>query len=364
MKSDEKKEIVIIGFPYTNRTDTGRGIDRYLATLYETFLNHGINLTLIDEGVVRPKLIEVIINSMKVLIKLRKTKADVYHAVDPLGTLIAILALKKNIITTIHDTIPLDGEVSMFGWPWFIAMKLSMIISLIVSAEIIVPFNSTKEKLVKKFGVPERLIRVVNYALNLKVGDSEISNNYLHSEDKIINLLFIGGGSPIDRGLEIVLDTLDDIKEVLPNIHLTIVSKFKTFDSHGERIVSYVKSGKVKLLDYIPESEIQIFISQFYAFIYPSSLGFSYLVMQAMSAGVPVITSNVRDMKDYLGTSGILCDQADVGCYTRALIELLDEEKRRIVVLNQFKRLKDFSTENFFNEMNRVYTNSTDIDRK
>lgn len=49
------KKVVVIGFPYTNKTDTARGIDRYLAILYKIFAEHHMELKIIEDGVVKPK---------------------------------------------------------------------------------------------------------------------------------------------------------------------------------------------------------------------------------------------------------------------------------------------------------------------
>jgi len=165
----------------------------------------------------------------------------------------------------------------------------------------------------------------------------------------------MGGGSPIDRGLEIVLNIFDRFSARAPNVSLTIVSTTDNFQKLNYRVISYIKTGKAEILEFIPESEIQEFIRKFFAFLYPSSLGFSYLVMQAMSAGIPVIVSNTRDMKDYLEGAGILCEPYDIECYTRALTELLCEDAREKVIHNQYTRLRGFSTDVFFDGIRNVY---------
>lgn len=360
-------DIIIIGFPYTNRKDTGRGIDRYLAVLLEACTDHGIRPVLIEQGLVRPRLFNFLKNMELAFIKILKTKGRLYHAIDPLGSIMAFLCMKKNIVTTIHDTIPLDGKVSMFSWPWFISMKLVMRISLIISDVLVVPFASTKETLVNRFDVPEARVRIVRYGIDLNIKEPKKDSWQSVSEDKALRLLFMGGGSPIDRGLEMVLNIFDRFSERVPNVSLTIVSKAGTFQKLNERVISYVKNGRAEILEFIPENEIQGFISKFFAFLYPSSLGFSYLVMQAMSAGVPVIASNTRDMRDYLENAGILCDQYDLECYTKALIELLRGDVREKVIRNQYSRLMEFSTDVFFDGIRNVYmdliSNSTNARR-
>ena len=43
------KKVVLIVLPYTNKDNTGRGIDRYLPIVHKSFAKHGLNLSTCSE---------------------------------------------------------------------------------------------------------------------------------------------------------------------------------------------------------------------------------------------------------------------------------------------------------------------------
>lgn len=352
------KKVVLIGFPYTNKDDTGRGIDRYLAIVHKSFVEHGINLKIIENGLVRPKLVQFLKSFLKVLIALWKSEGDLYHAVDPLGSVVAALAQKRNIVTTIHDTIPIDGKVKMFNPFVFLLMKLSMLVSLNISKEIIVPFSSTKDTLIKNFNVPDKKITVIHYALDLNLKPSVKLNNSQKVNYNNIKIVFMGGGSPNDRGLEIVLRSYILLVKDFSSASLTIVARKENISDENWKLLNYAKFGHITTLDFIPEPKLLSFLKEFSVFVYPSRLGFSFLVMQAIAAGLPVVTSSTRDMKDFLGDTAIMCDNDEIGCYLEALVKLTDRDFRTNIIKKQYERLQLFTLNHFYSEMCEFYSRS------
>lgn len=349
------KKVVLIGFPYTNKNDTGRGIDRYLATIHKSFAEQGTYLRIIKDGVVKLKPTQFLKSFFKVFIALRKSDGKLFHAVDPLGTIIAALAMKKNIVTTIHDTIPLDGKVQMFNPLIFRMIKWSMQISIKISKKIIVPFESTKYKLVNKFHVPADKITIIHYALDLNLEQLEEVNIGQYRSDSNPKILFIGGGSPNDRGLDTVLKSYLEFIRDFPNASLTIVARRSTISDENQKLLDDAKSINIKFLEFVPDPQLLSFLSKFSVFLYPSELGFSFLVMQAMASGVPVVTLNSRDMKDFLEGAGILCNYNDIDCYVQALTKLLDKDFRKEIIKMQYERLRAFTLKSFYDQMSEFY---------
>jgi glycosyltransferase involved in cell wall biosynthesis len=70
-------------------------------------------------------------------------------------------------------------------------------------------------------------------------------------------------------------------------------------------------------------------------FLYPSRTTetwaeqFGYAAAEAMSAGVPVVTTQCGALPDVVNDAGIICPEDDAGALTDALIELLSDDERR-----------------------------------
>lgn len=79
----------------------------------------------------------------------------------------------------------------------------------------------------------------------------------------------------------------------------------------GNATVNRLRSGieGVRILGYVPESDLPAITAGATAFTYPSFYeGFGFPIAQAMAAGVPVITSNVSSMPEVAGDAGMLID--------------------------------------------------------
>jgi glycosyltransferase involved in cell wall biosynthesis len=88
---------------------------------------------------------------------------------------------------------------------------------------------------------------------------------------------------------------------------------------------------KVFLTDYVPAEDLPIIYNLARAFVYPSFYeGFGFPPLEAMACGIPVITTAVSAMLDYVGDAGILVPPNDEIALTSALQELLSDTSLRL----------------------------------
>ncbi|PZO19644.1 MAG: mannosyltransferase [Leptolyngbya foveolarum] len=72
-------------------------------------------------------------------------------------------------------------------------------------------------------------------------------------------------------------------------------------------------SKKVKLIDYLPDSQINEVVNQAIALVFPSLWeGFGLPVLEAMACGTPVITSNISALSEVAGDAAILVNPYSV----------------------------------------------------
>lgn len=108
---------------------------------------------------------------------------------------------------------------------------------------------------------------------------------------------------------------------------------------------------------YVPDEDLPALLSGADLFVYPSFYeGFGLPVLEAMSCGVPVITSNTSSLPEVTGDAAILVDPDDVdqlaGAMEKVLSDVsLKEELRR----KGLERAKQFSWEKTAKETLRVY---------
>jgi alpha-1,3-rhamnosyl/mannosyltransferase len=89
----------------------------------------------------------------------------------------------------------------------------------------------------------------------------------------------------------------------------------------------------VRYLGYVPEAAMPGLTAGATAFVYPSLYeGFGFPVVQAMAAGVPVITSNGSALAEVAGGAGLLVDPRSQSELHHAMSRLLTSDGLRLAL--------------------------------
>ena len=83
-------------------------------------------------------------------------------------------------------------------------------------------------------------------------------------------------------------------------------------------------------LGYVPEADLPGLVAGATVFVYPSLYeGFGFPVVQAMAAGVPVVTSNTSCLPEITGDAAVLVDPRSASEIASGLDRLLGSESTR-----------------------------------
>lgn len=133
---------------------------------------------------------------------------------------------------------------------------------------------------------------------------------------------------------------------------------------NDERFLSYEQEGtqtklrrRVQHLSYLPRERVIALLRGAKALVYPSIYeGFGLPVLEAMTVGTPVITSNVSALPELVGDAALTVDPYDVGAL-RAAIERVDGDGELRAELSALghARAKLFSSEIYGQRLTGVY---------
>ena len=124
-----------------------------------------------------------------------------------------------------------------------------------------------------------------------------------------------------------------------------------------ERIRQAEAAGWLRYLKFLPQGDLPYLYAGTRLFVYPSIYeGFGLPIAEAMSSGVPVITSKVSSMPEVAGGAARLIDPLDVDELHQAILESLqDDDWRHQAITAGLERARAFSWDTCVDRTVEVY---------
>jgi len=170
-------------------------------------------------------------------------------------------------------------------------------------------------------------------------------------------LLFVGRLSP-EKGVHILLEAFSLVAQRCPQVHLDVVGP--QWEARSEFVVTLSDDEKVKglarfydgqgyfahlqqrvtpeiadrmtFVGFVPAAEVSSFYQRTDVFVFPSVWDepFGMPVVEAMAAGVPVVTTRSGGIVELIedGTTGLLVQPDDAPALAEALLSLLENDQR------------------------------------
>ncbi|NTW59097.1 MAG: glycosyltransferase family 4 protein [Nitrospirae bacterium] len=347
-------EVCMVCYPYSPSKDRGRGLDRYIFELLQNLpgTRSGMKLHTLHQGLASG-VMAAGAKLLRLIADLLVAKADVYHAMTPIGGATAALLGKAPLVVSIHDMLPFNVKGYDYSWKlWY--MRVCTIISTRKSDAIIVPYEVTKTELISRFNVKESKIHVVNYGV-------DHSNYHPVAGDRKVpgRVLYIGEVSR-SKGVDALIRAFTIVKKRINGVELLIGGKRSKDTPWLEVLCREMGPGNIAFLGYIPEDKLRDYYSSATVMVFPSRSGFGLSTLEAMACGTPVVVGSVFDAPEFVGDGGILVHPDDIkGMATNILRVLTEPEYREMLSKKAIDRAKAFSWERTAQETADVYTEVT-----
>lgn len=205
--------------------------------------------------------------------------------------------------------------------------------SLERATRIITISESTRDGLVEHFKVPSHKIDVTHLAAEevytREVPDDEIGR--VKDKYGIEGGYFLAVGTLEPRkNLKNLLLAVASMRRELTQPLVVVGGQGWLFDETQELIGKLGLAGRVIFTNYVPAAELPALYQGATAFVFPSLYeGFGIPVLEAMSSGTPVISSNTSSLPEVGGTAAIYFDPNDPKGLKHALQRVLSDEKLR-----------------------------------
>ncbi len=263
-------------------------------------------------------------NRVRLPIATRFAGADVFHA--PAG--VAPRFPFARMVTTLHDLIPLDTrptDADSVRWVANVGRAARSARVVITASEF------SKRRIAEAFGVPLWKIHVIPWAPSFESVSTEGRSQGPRWEAIRPDRPYV-----LHFGL---VDPRKNTARVLAAWALLPVAVREAFlllivGVQGPALERYQAEAKqlggVRVLGYVPEGEVWELLAGAAAVCYPTLYeGFGLPALDAMAAGVPVLTSAATSLPEVVGNAAVLVDPADETAIAAGLLRMLTDEGYR-----------------------------------
>lgn len=215
--------------------------------------------------------------------------------------------------------------------------------------EIIVPSYYLKEIITKGWEIPESKVNVI---YNAAEGSflPEISEKGIKQKIGIDGDIILSVGRLVPwKGFGVLIEMMLDLLKENSNFQLVIVGDGPERERLKFKVKGLNLENKVKFLGSIDHSQIPLYFQASKLFVLNTGYeGLSHVILEAMQAGIPIITTNVGGNPELIENkkNGILVEYNNGKQLKEAIIRVYqDKELQNKFIQNSKEKLKEFTFE-------------------
>lgn len=170
------------------------------------------------------------------------------------------------------------------------------------------------------------------------------------------------------KGTDIVIAALPFLVERFENISLDVIGGGSLLEKLKEQASDLGVSSRVRFHGKVPQSDVSKLLSTAHIFCYPTSAseGFPKVVLEALSAGLPVVATKISVLPTLLGSGcGVLLDEASPKALANTITELCgDAEEFRRMSREAIRTAEQYSLENWRDTIGDILQRSWKVERR
>lgn len=223
--------------------------------------------------------------------------------------------------------------------------------------KIIAISEHTKKDLIDLLNIKEDKIEVIYFGINREVfkkrDKAKIREELNLPQDKKI-ILHVGSEEP-RKNVDGLIKAFHKLQKIYPNVSLVRVGESRK--KINKLIGELNLEKKVIRIGNIQSKEISLYYNSADVFVFPSFYeGFGFPPLEAMTSGIPVISSNRTSLPEVVGDAGIMIDPDNVDELAKKIHEvLINEGLRENMIKKGLKRAKQFTWKSCADKTLKLY---------
>jgi len=284
---------------------------------------------------------------------------DIFHDNQSLSSYPKII--NERLITTVHHPIHVDRDIDLENekdffmrfairrWYSFLSFQKRNIKNI---KAVISPSKSSRSDIQKYFDYPKEKINVIWNGIDLT--DHQITTKEVFTN----NLVTIISSDVPMKNLKTIIKAVALVKNEIPDIKLTIIGDLRSENSKliknldlQKNIEFRKKLSRSDLLETLNNSDIGISASLYE--------GFGFPLVEMISTGLPVITSNKGSLPELAGNAGLVFEATSSSDLADKINKLINQKDLRQELIDNAKNRRDdfFDWDEYAKRLETVYQN-------
>lgn len=235
------------------------------------------------------------------------------------------------VVATVHDLAPLRFA-ERYPREVRITLKRGIQTAAREAARIICPSEFTAAELRQFFDIDEERIRVVPHGVGLPAIEAKDAAKFVKSRGISEPYVLWIGTQEERKNIQGVLEAFVRVQRARPDVRLVLHGPQGWL---GESVAGSIRKRGLAPSTQVSEGGLTRFeLAELYArasvFVFPSIYeGFGLPVLEAMSVGTPVVTSDRAGLPEAAGDAALLVDPTSSGAISTAILEVLEDDATR-----------------------------------
>ena len=258
---------------------------------------------------------------------------DVYHSPN----YILPMALRCPSVVTVHDLAFLDASLHRMRSHLYLTALTRRAIAK--ASRIICVSAYTRDRLASTYPAARDRTRVIGEGVDDRFRPQPaalIAGFRTRFRIDAPYVLFVGVFEP-RKNLERLVRAFELAMEQSGKDHLLVLAGARGWKDESvlRSIETSALRDRIRVLGYVPETDLAALYSGADVFVYPSlHEGFGLPPLEAMACGVPVVTSNVTSLPEVVGDAALCVDPCDVEAIASSIERLVTDASLRQRLVN------------------------------
>ncbi len=225
----------------------------------------------------------------------------------------------------------------------------------------------SKRRIVELLGVPADKVKVIHHGVNKVLssdGGPEAKRVLVRRGITKPYFLYVGKYDPL-KNLGTIIEALKNMTRKFDFQMVFVGPKNWYYRVIADKAASMGLENSCVFTDFVPDHELRVLYEQAKAFLYPTLYeGFGLPVLEAMAAGIPVVTTRVCSIPEVVGNAGLFVDPYSPEDIASALNKIVENpDLASIMVQRGLARTGAFQWERVARSTLQIYEDVANIGR-